>query len=396
MKRIFLFDILIIYLCHSDALYVVSQQKPCSQVLPFHAAELALNSPNNCSWTCNSGYFSTTPTNPGGISTCRACTQHQNCRIGYFQTQCLDTSDSLCVPCTPLSQIANRDGEVYIEPNTCRVTGCNDGWKLEHGNQSDAIQQKKCKPCPIGRYCIQGIAHSCGTNCSTEYESSFSPLQCKQTSGSEMTFYIRSTISGNGLMTIKETQCYDLNNDIINWLQYGILQGCIINIISPSMGTLTCTILAAQCIASNYLQWILENIILHKVQTEALLSTCLNAPGITLGQPQIQQTVLSSSVSQNAPSSHLVTPPTDSPLLIIEPSKWGHSRGEILSATSLMFFICIGLFLVLVLVCGLWAVKSSTQTSVRDLFRLLSNRHEEKLSIDHIWPQVRNKKKDIP
>jgi len=283
-----------------------------------------------------------------------------------------------------------------VEPNTCRVTGCNDGWKLEYGNQSDAIQQKKCKPCPIGPYCIQGIPHLCGTNCSTESESSFSPLQCKQTSGSEMAFYIRSTISGNGLTAIKETQCYDLNNDMINWLQYGTLQECIINIISPSMGAITCTILAPQCIASNYLQWILENIVLHKVQTEALLSTCLNAPGITLGQPQIQQTVLPISLSQNTPSSHLVTPPTDSPLLIIEPSKWGHSRGEILSATSLMFLICLGLFLVLVLVCGLWAVKSSTQSSVGDLFRLLSNRHEEKLSINYIRPQARHKKKDIP
>jgi hypothetical protein len=61
-----------------------------------------------------------------------------------------------------------------------------------------------------------------------------------------------------------------------------------------------------------------------------------------------------------------------------------------------MFLICLGLFLVLVLVCGLWAVKSSTQSSVGDLFRLLSNRHEEKLSINHIWPQARHKKKDIP
>jgi len=52
--------------------------------------------------------------------------------------------------------------------------------------------------------------------------------------------------------------------------------------------------------------------------------------------------------------------------------------------------------LVLVLVCGLWAVKSSTQSSVGDLFRLLSNRHEEKLSINHIRPQARHKKKDIP
>ena len=86
----------------------------------------------NCSWACNTGYFLSG-------SVCLAC-NISLCSIGFYRSQCLSTSDGICVECSnkPAEAIFNTPGSPYNQ-NNCGWT-CNTSF-FKNGTQ--------CKPCNI-------------------------------------------------------------------------------------------------------------------------------------------------------------------------------------------------------------------------------------------------------
>jgi hypothetical protein len=268
---------------------------------------------------------------------------------------------------------------------------CGDGWFL-NGNSSS---NTKCLICPSGAFCNGGLLQSCGTNCSTgAVEGISSLLECKQSIGQELAFSVRFTLSGIGI-SFNDNQCKALNLDIIAWLQYGTFQGCIIDILTPTLGMATCTVTAAHCIAGEYLRWLLQQLLSRQLQTTSLLATCLQYPNLFVGTPLVQQStalILSSYAINKA------NRPTDAPLLVIEPEIWGVSHMEALAALGLAILVCSGLIIALLLLCAMWKTSKVRRTIVDSLYDKIQNRHKSKTikgKIQKLKP-LPELKKDIP
>jgi len=380
-NKLFLFLILTTLVDH-----VLSQS--CENVVPFHA--LKLNN-NSCAWECKPGYYITTPSTLLGLPTCRPCSIERFCGIGMFQTQCTNLNDRVCSPCPSLFD-QKRGGEVYSMPNDCVTTLCGDGWWL---NTNNSFSNPRCELCPPGSFCNGGLLQSCGANCSTGAVGGISSLlECKQTVGQELAFSVRFTLSGIGI-SFNDNQCRALNLDMIAWLQYGTFQGCIIDILSPSLGMATCTITAAHCIAGEYLRWLLQQLFTRQLQTTALLATCLQYPNLFVGAPLVQQStaLILSSYTINKASR-----PTDAPPLILEAETWGVSHTEALAALGLAILLSSGLIIALLLLCAMWRTSALRQNIVDNIYEKIQNRHNSKAikgKIQSLKP-LPELKKDIP
>jgi hypothetical protein len=345
-----------------------------SCAVPFHAVKL--NS-SDCAWECKKGYYTTTPSSIGGVPTCRPCSRQHTCGVGKFQMQCTSISDSTCTSCQYLQSIPGREGEVYNLPNDCTSTLCGDGWWLNDNftlssSSSSSLLKNKCLPCPPGAYCKGGALYHCGANCSTGTAGGVSSLlECKQTVGQELAFSVRFTISGTGLSPTN-SQCKELNLGILGWLQYGTFQGCFIDILTPTLGTATCTVTAAHCVAGDYISWLFSQLKMRQVQTTFWLSSCLQSPNLFVGAPIMQQQSTASQSSYSVKASK----PTDPPSLIIETQKWGVSHAEALAAFGLFTLLCLGLVIALMLLCAMWQTSVARQKIVGKLYDKLQNRRK--------------------
>ena len=338
----------------------IAYNQHCEGVLPFHAVSLPAT--NTCTWTCSDGYYSSTPISPGGISTCRPCNKPHICGIGWTQLQCTPTTNSICAQCPLLTNIVGRQGEVYSKPNDCLSTVCGDGW---YQNTT------QCLPCPPGAFCIGGILYSCGANCSTGTAGGASSLlECKQTTGPDLAFSVKFTLSGTSLAS-DNSKCPALNIDIIAWLQHGTFQGCTLDFLTATLATATCTVTAAHCIAGEYLRWLLQQLSMRQSQTTRHLALCLQAPNLFVAAPLVEQNLLFLSTNK----ARRDVPPTDAPLLIIEPPKWGVSHAEALAVLGLALLVCLGLTVALLLLCAMWRTSASRQTITSKLYDKIQAKH---------------------
>jgi hypothetical protein len=349
----------------------VVYNQPCKDVLPFHAVSLPPADNLTCAWRCADGYYSTTPSSQSGISTCRACSKPHICGVGRAQSQCTPTSDTACALCPSLPSIPGREGEVYNIPNNCIDTVCGDGWWLNPNTT-----KQKCLPCPAGDFCIGGTLYNCGQNCSTGTAGGASSmLECKQTAGQELAFSIKFTLSATSFVS-ESTQCSTLNAGIVAWLQHGTFQGCVLEFLTPTLGTATCTISAAQCIAGEYLRWLLQQLSVRQAQTTRWLASCLQAPNLYVGAPLVQQNLLFTHTSSNSvDKAKRAIPPTDPPALIIEPQKWGVSHAEALAVFGLFLLVCSGLTIALLLLCAMWRTNAAKLSITNKLYSMIQAKH---------------------
>ena len=359
---------------NTAAAAVVVYNQPCRDVLPFHA--VAMPAPDNltsCAWRCSEGYYSTTPSSQSGVSTCRPCSKPHVCGVGRVQAQCTPTSDAACALCPPLQIIPGRVGEVYNAPNDCLSTVCGDGWWL---NPNATTSPTKCLPCPPGDFCIGGTLYTCGQNCSTGTSGGASSLlECKQTVGPELAFSIKFTLSATSFAS-ENNQCPTLNAGIVAWLQHGTFQGCVLDFLTPTLATATCTISGAHCIAGEYLRWLLQQLSMRQTQTTRWLAACLQAPNLFVGTPLVQQnTLFLYTSSSSIDKAKRAIPPADPPALIIEPPAWGVSHAEALAVFGLFLLVCSGLTVALLLLCAMWRTSAGQGSAISRLYKAILGRH---------------------
>ena len=70
-------------------------------------------------------------------------------------------------------------------------------------------------------------------------------------------------------------------------------------------------------------------------------------------------------------------PPTDAPLLVLEPKKWGLGRDEALVALGLVFIVCLALFVMLMIMCCLWRGRQGHAVAVNSMFTRLKQEHAD-------------------
>jgi hypothetical protein len=383
---------------------VVVYNQPCQDVLPFHAIAMPLaDNLTSCAWRCSEGYYSTTPSSQSGVSTCRPCSKPHVCGVGRAQSQCTPYSDATCTLCPSLPSIPGREGEVYNTPNDCLNTVCGDGWWLNPNTTTTSPQ--KCLPCPPGDFCIGGTLYTCGQNCSTGTSGGASSmLECKQTVGQELAFSIKFTLSATSFAS-ENNQCPPLNAGIVAWLQHGTFQGCVLDFLTPTLGTATCTISAAHCVAGEYLRWLLQQLSMRQAQTTRWLAACLQAPNLFVGTPLVQQNPLFLYTSSSSiDKAKRAIPPANPPPLIIEPPRWGVSHAEALAVFGLFLLVCSGLTIALLLLCAMWRTNATKLSIVSKLYKAIQTRHAasrvkqgvQVLKNDVALATTTELKKDIP
>ena len=418
------------------------------------------NNNNSYSWICDSGYFKSTPTSLTGTPTCRACTPiiGAGCRVGWQLNPCTSTSDAVCRPCVDAPPV----GHVYFRGGNCQDTVCAAGW---------ALSGELCIPCPQGFYCnggsgggnnngeFRGLAIPCGVNCTTPYQGAVSSLECIQVQGNqndEMAFVMQSTfsillikqqpfsssssISDNNnnhiIITINNNQdddnisattiatsalvgsetlltCPQFNAFITSWLTYGTLQSsCSLLFLSQALGTLSCTISAAQCIAGSYLSWLLNAATINQDTTASILADCLFSPhqiaisassvyySLMLGSPLIQQkgSLLSllhlfsqqqvskkNAGSSSSASNNMIDTP---PVLNIAPRTWGQGHGQTLMTLLVICIVMVCLVLTTMCAFSIFYVKyfkhnSTMQTILDHLFKMRKKTFKKLLPLNN-------------
>ena len=365
-----------LWLNTDTAATVVVYNQPCQDVLPFHA--VLMPPPDNltsatCAWRCSDGYYSTIPSTQSGLSTCRPCSKPHTCGVGKAQSRCTPTSDATCMLCPSLPSITGRAGEEYNTPNDCLTTVCGNGWWL---NPNASSTPTKCLPCPAGDFCVEGALYTCGQNCSTGTSGGASSmLECRQTAGPELAFSVKFTLSATSFVS-ENTQCPPLNAGIVAWLQHGTFQGCVLEFLTPTLATATCTISAAHCIAGEYLRWLLQQLTMRQSQTTAWLASCLQATNLFVGTPLVQQNPLFRYTSSSSiDKAKRAIPPADPPALIIEPPTWGVSHAEALAVFGLFVLVCSGLTIALLLLCAMWRTSATKLGIVNKLYSVIQARH---------------------
>ena len=403
---------------------------PCKIALPMHHSIITTSTTSACGWTCEEGYYSTVPTNVGGISTCRPCSKPRACGVGRFATRCTESADTKCMPCP-----SPPEGQIYTIPSvvddnsnrnnsSCTNTRCADGWYNlnTQGNNNDGSNSSggvlsaegklslRCQPCPPGAYCVGGELFRCAGNCSTgtTIGGISSPLECKPLPSSSpnnemIALSIKFTISGAELAK-SSSECRELNSGMQAWLLYGTFHGCAIDMLSPTLGTVTCTVTAAQCVAEEYVGWLVHA--LQQANVLAWTTPCLllvvSGGGVgaiinsnlRLGAPLVMRQSYSSlqakSSSANANNNRNYKAPLDSPPLISEPLKWGVSPAEALGAMGLAVLVCSGLVVALLLLCALCRTSSLRRRLLDRFYAKVKARHASAFS------NLKTLKGDIP
>ena len=115
---------------------------PCSD-LPSEAFFTSPGSPldqDNCAWSCQPGYFQSD-------SSCVGCSTSL-CPLGQYRTSCSSTADGACVTCTvkPLNSAFTSSGVPYDE-NNC-------AWACQPGYYQSGPTCSACSTsvCPVGQY----------------------------------------------------------------------------------------------------------------------------------------------------------------------------------------------------------------------------------------------------
>jgi hypothetical protein len=229
-------------------------------------------------------------------------------------------------------------------------------------------------------------------------------LECKQTVGQELAFSIKFTLSATSFAS-ENNQCPPLNAGIVAWLQHGTFQGCVLDFLTPTLGTATCTISAAHCVAGEYLRWLLQQLSMRQAQTTRWLAACLQAPNLFVGTPLVQQNPLFLYTSSSSiDKAKRAIPPANPPPLIIEPPRWGVSHAEALAVFGLFLLVCSGLTIALLLLCAMWRTNATKLGIVSKLYKAIQTRHSasrvkqgvQVLKNDVALATTTELKKDIP
>lgn len=301
---------------------------------PRHAASL-LNV-SACTWTCASGFFKTAAT-----ETCKPCATAATCGVGWRKLPCTPLADARCERCAPLA------GALFTESDSCATTTCQDGWHWE--NQT-------CRACPVGAYCSGGVLQSCGTNCSTPAAGAVSSLQCLSTAASEIAFSVTRALVFSLFDDLRYNAssgrivCAAVDAAMVRWLDYGSFHGCHAVILSSTMGTATCVVSSARCVAGDFLRWLLAQLDAQHATDAARWAACLGK--LVMGAPLVQQTtILPTTTTVHAHGPQL--PPPNAPPLTYVPWRWGHARSEVLASLLLVAWVHVLLLLVLAVSCAL-------------------------------------------
>lgn len=351
-------------------------------MIPLHSS-----SPDGASsWVCDPGYYRTTPAAVSGTPTCRACTSlGASCALGFRMAPCAYASDVTCIRCP-----VPPPGYVYAIPGTCNTTLCADGW-----TPSDT-SRFECVPCPVGAYCTRAEGRQpCGPNCTTPEAGASSPLQCisaaassSSSSSSLFGFSVQfvftapvlglpsaqtdNTNNSSVSSSSSSSTCPALDAAFLSWLAYGSYQSCDLTFLSDTLGLLTCTLAAAQCVAGKYLQYLLFTLAVHQDELATALGACLSAPDLILGAPLVQETFFQ---PHAAITSH-VPLPTDAPRFRNPPRRWGQSHLETLATLVVVAVMLAGMCVGLAAACALACTRSHRRRLARTLFaRLWHNRH---------------------
>ena len=379
---------------------------PCEKALPLHHSVITTTTASACGWTCEEGYYSTVPTNVGGISTCRPCSKPRACGVGRFATLCMESADSKCMPCPslPEGQIYTTAAAAVGNNNGCASTRCADGWYAQ--NASGGVS---CQPCPPGAYCVGGELFQCAGNCSTGATISgiSSPLECKppppplsannNNENMMIALSIKFTMSGAELAKSSSECSMELNKGMQAWLTYGTFHGCAVDMLGPTLGTVTCTVTAAQCVAEEYVGWLVHT--LQQANVLAWVTPCLlpalsGSNYLRLGAPLVMRQSYSSLQAKSSPvnanNNRNYKAPLDSPPLISEPLKWGVSPAEALGAMGLAVLVCSGLVVALLLLCALCRTSSFRRRLLDKFYAKVKARHAA------AFGNLKALKKDIP
>ena len=285
----------------------------CLQGLPLHAIEPASSATAACKWECAPGYYH-------AGTTCRACSSPRiGCPSGWMFQPCTQDADAVCVRCPPLLA-----GQKYslLSSSNCNVTECNDGFYYS---------ENSCIVCKEGLFCEQSVTLQCPFNCSTPSPGATNILQCVN-ADTEVLFTI-SFIILLSVAIFTQAACPAL--DVL--ATYGTFYGCKIAFSTDTLGSLTCQVSAAECVAEQHKAWLAAILLNQTAPTQKLLSECLQSPGLRLGGLKIERTAALSTVSSQK-----------NERLSYPKQPWGIARVEVANALGLFLMVDFVLLLIFI------------------------------------------------
>ena len=237
------------------------------------------------------------------------------------------------------------------------------------------------------------------------------PLECKSSQPvAVVALSIRYTLVGTEHAKSPEYECRSLYQGMQAWLVYGTFQGCTIDIVSPTLASVSCVVTTAQCIAEEYVKWLGQQLASQQANIASWItsSSCiLSYSNNNINNINNNNVVLSAPLvmKQSSPYHYFLSPspngtgyinnnnnkaPLDSPLLISQSLQWGISPAEALGAMGLAVLVCSGLVVALLLLCALCRTSSFRRRILDKFYAKTKARHASAVH------NLKNLKKDIP
>ena len=312
--------------------------------------------------TCAPGFFRTSPASVGGAATCRACADAQRgCDTGRRLVLCASDFDTHCVDCPAIVEAGltynGRGGD-------CTSVQCIPGWW--QANRSVA----RCAPCPNGYVCNDGAsALACPANCTDTLRGGATTLlQCGGGPMEDFRVQYMFTLADVTALFFEDGMdacaAAAMNAAMLASLgSYGTLEGCVVGAPSMLMGTLTCGIVAPECVATLFHAWLITTLQWNNAQNAIALSKCYEPYNKTLllGAPVVQRI---GPVRQSVSAQH--NRPMDAPELVEARRLWGQSHLETLYtygvSSAVLAAMLVGVIAMGALACVQWRRRVMLQT----------------------------------